>query len=143
MFKIKSTGDNKEAFKDGATIIAIGTHFKGDIESEASLRIDGEVTGNLTCKNKIIVGPPAQIDGNLAGTQIVIMGCVKGEITAKESLILKGKGRIEGNIYTTMLTIEPETHFNGRCQMDSQIIEMDKGRKEKDAIQKLAAATIK
>ncbi len=143
MFKIKSAGDIKEASKDGATIIAVGTHFKGDIESEVSLRIDGEVTGNLFCKNKIIVGPSGQIEGNLDGTHIVIMGSVKGEITAKDSLLLKGKGRIEGNIFTTMLTIEPETHFNGRCQMDSQVIEMDKGRKEKESKQNLASTTIK
>lgn len=143
MFKTKSAEDKQEASKDGATIIAVGTHFKGDIESQASLRIDGEVTGNLLCQNKIIVGPTGLIVGNLEGTQIVVMGSVKGEITAKESMILKGKGRIEGNIFTTMLTIEPETHFNGRCQMDSQVIELDKSRKEKEAKSKMTAAGLK
>ncbi len=143
MFKIKSAGDKKEVSKDGATIIAVGTHFKGDIESQASLRIDGEVTGNLICQNKIIVGPTGLIAGNLDGTEIVIMGSVEGEITAKKSLILKGKGRIDGNIFTTMLTIDPESHFNGRCHMDSQVIDMDQGKKEKEIKQKMAAAASK
>ncbi len=130
MFKAKVSDEITTVIKDGATIIADGTHFKGDIDSEASLRIDGRVTGNIQCNNKLIIGANGFIQGNIAGTQIVILGRVEGEITAKEALTIKGKARVEGNLFTSVLTIEPEVHFNGRCQMDSQVIDLDKSKQE-------------
>lgn len=115
---------------DGATIIADGTHFEGNIQSAASIRIDGKVTGHIDCDNKVILGASGLVHGNITAITITVMGQVKGEMQAKEALLLKQKARVDGNIFTKMLSIDPDVVFNGRCQMDdSQVIELETAKK--------------
>lgn len=130
MLDFRKNKQQDTASTDGATIIADGTQFEGNIQSAASIRIDGKIEGSIQCENKVIVGAKGQVVGNINAINITVLGWVKGDLHAKEALVLKQKARVDGNIATKMLTIETEVVFNGRCQMDdSQVIELDVAKK--------------
>jgi cytoskeletal protein CcmA (bactofilin family) len=94
------------------------------------MRIDGTVHGDVQGSSKVIIGPKGQVTGNITAQQIIVLGNLKGDALAKESLVLKAGAHMEGDIFTAMLTIEPEVRFNGRCQMDNQVIELETGKKQ-------------
>jgi len=129
LFKSKNQAEIAEHGQDVATIIAEGTILSGTVESNGNMRIDGLVKGDVQGSSKVIVGPKGQVQGNIIALQIIVIGKLEGDAIAKESLILKAGALMQGDIFTKILTIEPEVRFNGRCQMDNQVIELEVGKK--------------
>lgn len=110
---------------NSTSLIGAGTSFKGDITSNADLRIDGILTGNVISTAKVIIGVNGIVEGDISGQQADITGRVSGTIRVKDLLQLKGSGNVSGNIYAGKLQIEPSATFNGECHMESaSVVEM-------------------
>ena len=120
MFKRNNNTDLQKNSAKSTTIIAHGTIFKGDISSNDSLRVDGEIVGDVECSERVIVGPEGKINGHIRAKEVLVGGLVKGNIQTWELLVIKAKARVEGDIETKMLTIESEAVFAGNCCMDSE-----------------------
>lgn len=136
MFKKRLTGENGTVSAKNTSIISEGTRFKGNIISSDSLRIDGEVEGDIDCAEKLIIGPSGKINGNIKGGDVLVSGLVIGNIKAIEGLMLKNKSQVKGDITTRMLTVEPEAVFNGGCQMEGSfepaVVKLGKAKKENE-----------
>ena len=46
-------------------IISNGTDITGDIKSNGDIRIDGSLTGNLSTKGKVVIGPTGKVSGDI------------------------------------------------------------------------------
>jgi cytoskeletal protein CcmA (bactofilin family) len=115
---IKEKGANGVSINgNSATLISAGTTLTGDVTSDADLRIDGTVKGNVICSSKIIIGTSGIIEGNITGQQADVSGKVIGNVEVKELLQMRESCNVEGNIVAAKLQIEPSALFNGRCQM--------------------------
>lgn len=100
-----------------SSVIAAGTVIKGDITSHADIRIEGTLTGNVTCSAKVIIGASGLVDGDISGQQADINGKISGIIKVKDLLQLKGSCVVQGNIFAGKLQVEPSATFNGECHM--------------------------
>lgn len=98
-------------------IISETTKIKGDIIANDDIRIDGELTGNISAKGRLVVGPKGKIEGKIDCGNIEVSGYVKGKITASELLNLKESSKIEGDIIAGKLAVEPGSMFTGTCAM--------------------------
>ncbi|MCD7938026.1 MAG: polymer-forming cytoskeletal protein [Tannerellaceae bacterium] len=94
-----------------------GTTVQGDIVTEGDFRIDGKIEGNISCGAKIVIGPKAQVTGNISSVNVEVLGSVIGDIRTAGSLILKASASVKGDIVTQTLEIEPGAHFSGGCLM--------------------------
>ena len=54
-----------------------GSSFKGELEFEDTMRIDGKFNGTITSKNELIVGESANIDGTIHVGRIAISDRVR------------------------------------------------------------------
>ncbi len=102
---------------NSASLISAGTTLKGDITSNADLRIDGTLIGNIISTAKVIIGANGAVEGDIQGQQADILGKVTGTIKVKELLQLKGTSLVNGNIQAGKLQVEPTATFNGECHM--------------------------
>jgi cytoskeletal protein CcmA (bactofilin family) len=102
-----------------ASLISAGTTLKGDINSNADLRIDGTLIGNIHSSAKVIIGANGVVEGDIHGQQADILGKVTGTINVKELLQLKGTSLVQGNIKAGRLQVEPTAVFNGECHMNA------------------------
>lgn len=100
--------------------LAAGTTVKGDVITETDFRLDGRVEGNITCKAKIVIGPKAQVVGNIISENAEILGTVEGNLEIREKLVLKASAVIKGDMVTRILEIEPNASFNGSCKMATE-----------------------
>jgi cytoskeletal protein CcmA (bactofilin family) len=116
MFKNKEKSRSSFA-AESISIISAGVKITGDIEAEHDMRIDGNITGNVYCKGKVVLGPTCEITGDLQAANADVFGTVNGNVLTKELLCLKSKCFINGNISVGRLDIEPEAEFNGTCTM--------------------------
>ena len=110
-----SESQNKEG--EVKTILGKGTKIKGDIITKGSLRIEGELEGQIKSKGDIFIGEEGVVRSGIEGKKVVIAGKVKGNITAKEKLELLSSGNIIGDITTNLLKIEEGATFVGSSKM--------------------------
>jgi cytoskeletal protein CcmA (bactofilin family) len=112
------------------TIIGEDTSLRGSYNSKNSIRVDGEIYGNVTSEDGVIVGAKGMIRGNLIAKSVLIGGKVKGNITAYQRLELQGTAQIEGDISTPVFVVEEGATFEGNVQMEevSKVIDMPKTR---------------
>jgi cytoskeletal protein CcmA (bactofilin family) len=61
-----------------------GASFKGEMEFEDTMRIDGKFNGKIMSKNELIVGESAHIEGDVFVGRIAISGTVMGKIVATQ-----------------------------------------------------------
>lgn len=118
MFNGKSKSEpGSEISGNNTSLIGAGTSLKGDITSNADMRIDGHLTGNIYSTAKVIIGANGSVEGDICGQQADIHGKVTGTIKVKELLQLKGSCVVNGNIEAAQLQIDTTAVFNGQCQM--------------------------
>jgi len=99
------------------SFIGAGSSFRGDIETKGTLRIDGQLEGNITA-DWVILGEKASVNGNVTVRGIVIGGRLTGMLEAKEIVEIEAKGSVMGDIRTVKLTIAEGAVFNGKSSMN-------------------------
>jgi cytoskeletal protein CcmA (bactofilin family) len=119
MFKGKSKSEffAETSGTNAASLISAGTTLTGDINSNADLRIDGTLVGNINSTAKVIIGANGTVKGDINGQLADILGKVTGAVKVKELLQLKGSSVVQGNIHAGKLQVEPTATFNGECHM--------------------------
>ena len=94
-----------------------GSSFKGEMEFEDTMRIDGKFNGKIVSKNELIVGESAHIEGDLHVGRVAISGTVIGKIVADQRVEIHRNGKVYSDIETPALIIEEGAIFQGNCQM--------------------------
>ena len=94
-----------------------GAVFKGEMEFEDTMRIDGKFNGRITSKNELIVGESAHIEGDIHVGRIAISGTVVGKIVAAQRVEIHRNGKVYSDIDTPALIIEEGAIFQGNCVM--------------------------
>ncbi|MDX1444724.1 polymer-forming cytoskeletal protein [Lishizhenia sp.] len=94
-----------------------GSRMEGYLKTESSLRIDGEVVGNIECAAKLVVGVEAQITGDIVAYEVEVEGKIEGNVKVEDVLTLRSTALINGDMTTARLVIEDGAEFNGDCKM--------------------------
>ena len=94
-----------------------GSSFKGELEFEDTMRIDGKFNGKIQSKNELIVGESANIEGEFHVGRIAISGTVVGRIVAAQRVEIHRNGKVYCDIDTPALIIEEGAIFQGNCVM--------------------------
>jgi cytoskeletal protein CcmA (bactofilin family) len=110
-------GKFNETENAAINLISNGTEITGDIKSNGDIRIDGLLTGNLTTKGKVVIGPTGKVKGEVYCKNSEVSGTVEGRICVSQLLTLKADSKISGEIITFKLSIEPGAKFTGNCKM--------------------------
>ncbi|MGO9410625.1 MAG: bactofilin family protein [Spirochaetia bacterium] len=99
------------------SIIGEGTRFKGEFDLNGLLRIDGDFTGVIRTRGKVLVGQNGRAECTLHAGTVVVGGVVRGEIVSTEKVIILSTGLVLGNISTPRLIVEEGVIFNGSCRI--------------------------
>jgi cytoskeletal protein CcmA (bactofilin family) len=94
-----------------------GSSFKGELEFEDTMRIDGRFNGRIVSKNELIVGESATIEGEVHVGRIAISGTVIGKIKADQRVEIHRNGKVYSDVDTPALVIEEGAIFQGNCVM--------------------------
>ncbi len=110
---------SKENISTGSShnTIAQDTKITGDLITSTDIRIDGEITGNVTSGNKIIIGPKGVVTGDIICENAEISGTLNGNALVKKLLILTESAQINGDVQMATISIEPHATLTGFCRM--------------------------
>lgn len=117
--------NNPSKFDGGDVVTIVGpeAHFNGTMMVRGSLRVEGEVEGNINEAQTVIVGKGGSVQGDIRAERVVVGGSVTGDVFATEQLELIAGGRIVGKIRTKKLLIEEGAVFEGQCGMSAGALE--------------------
>lgn len=99
-----------------STLISEGCILDGNFKAPAFARIDGQINGDVSVEEGLILGEKAIIIGNIVTKEILVYGMVTGNITT-HSLEIKHTGKITGDISTRTLQVETGGFYNGNLTM--------------------------
>ncbi|MAO46745.1 MAG: hypothetical protein CL823_06295 [Crocinitomicaceae bacterium] len=111
----RSTGASNKM--DNINRIVEGTVIEGVIKSESNLRIDGEFTGELITKGRLVVGPKGRVQGTVHCLCCDVEGTLEGEVTVLELLAMKASSTVQGDLYYGQLSVEAGAKALGTFRM--------------------------
>ncbi|ULL14040.1 polymer-forming cytoskeletal protein [Paenibacillus sp. H1-7] len=116
MFKSKKIGRDIQATD---TLIGEGTLFEGRIKSEASIRIEGHITGDVDCAGDVTIGEHGVVKSNVIARNVILAGTVNGNVLCKGKLTIRSTGKLYGNTTAQSLIIDEGGVFQGTSKMDN------------------------
>ncbi len=102
------------------TLLAKDVDFKGVVNFDGTVRVDGRVEGEIHTTGTLIVGEHAVIKGVVSAGVLMNSGKINGTITAVEKIQILKPGVLVGDIRTPSIAIEEGSHFHGMCDMGMQ-----------------------
>lgn len=110
--KLSSKSSNSQT-SNSACVIVKGTVIEGEFFSKNDTRLDGIITGKVTCDARLIMGKDAVVDGIAKSKGAKIAGVFNGDLTVEGVLSLANSAKVEGNVKADELEVEDGASLNG------------------------------
>ena len=105
------------------TTIGHSINIKGEVSSDESLRVDGQVRGQIHMRDaELTIGQSARVDADVRATRVLVLGTVRGNIAATARVELGASSTVTGNITAETLVLVEGARFQGRVDMDRRTI---------------------
>jgi cytoskeletal protein CcmA (bactofilin family) len=102
------------------TIVGAGAKLEGTVVSAGSLRVDGQVKGQINADGDVMLAPQSQVEADIRAQNVAISGRFKGNVVVKGRAEIARGGRVDGNITAKTLVVEEGAIFQGQSIMDQQ-----------------------
>lgn len=106
------------------TTIGPDVTFKGEMNFEKGLRLQGRFEGKINTPGRLHVAKEAKLQADVEAGSIVIEGDVRGNMAANDRIELKQSARYEGDLHATKLIVDEGAVFSGHVTVGP---EMSKG----------------
>ena len=101
------------------TVVGKDAHFKGDIHTHQSVRIEGSFEGGeINSQGEVFVGLGSKVKANIIAKRVLIVGEVIGNIETTAGLRIGPTGQVYGDLTGDQLIIEEGAVFKGKVNMD-------------------------
>ena len=87
----------KQIKEKSSLMIGEGASIKGEIKEENEINVQGNIEGDISCK-ELIVGKTGSIKGKIKTNTLYVEGNVEGEIDVRELLKLMSSSYVSGKI---------------------------------------------
>lgn len=111
------------------SVVAQGTIFKGEIQSDGNIQVFGRAEGTLTAKEDIWVAEGADVEATLTARRIIVAGRVNGHVKASSRFEALPQGVIEADVTAPSFVVHEGATINGALSMSQQ--EVTSGRQER------------
>ena len=102
------------------TIIGPNAHFRGDIQSDGGVRIDGIFEGSIDITGNLVIGEGAKLIAEVKANNISISGAIKGNVSGNRVEILE-TGRVWGDLTINSLLLNEGAYLRGQTTMHGDI----------------------
>lgn len=99
------------------SIIGPGMKVVGDLNTEGTVRIEGEVQGNVQAGKAVVVGKDGVVGGDIHTQDAVIAGRVIGTLVIDSRLELQPSCSVEGEIRAKRMQLEEGAVVMGTVQV--------------------------
>lgn len=98
------------------TVLGANSTLRGDLKSQANVRLDGVFEGNLEIEGNVLVGETGKVKADINAKNVVIAGAVRGNVTGNKVQLLR-TSRVWGDISAAAITTEEGAFIDGKITM--------------------------
>ena len=102
------------------TVIGPTANFKGTVQSDGGLRIDGVFEGGLQIAGNLIIGESGKVIADVTAQNVSVAGALKGTVKASGRLEILSSGRVWGDISVSSFLIDEGGFFRGQSIMPGE-----------------------
>jgi cytoskeletal protein CcmA (bactofilin family) len=102
------------------TVIGPTANFKGTLQSDGGLRIDGVFEGTLQIAGNLIIGESGKVIADVSAQNVSVAGALKGTVKAAGRLEILSTGRVWGDISVASFLIDEGGFFRGQSIMPGE-----------------------
>jgi len=99
------------------TVLGPHTSLRGELKSEANVRIDGTLDGSIDLDGNVMVGETAHISANIHAFNLLIAGSVRGDLTGQKIQVTR-TGRVWGDLNAASIVTEEGAFIDGKITMN-------------------------
>lgn len=97
-----------------------GSKVSGKLTFEGPARIDGQIDGEISAKDSVIIGESAVVTAQIKAASVVVAGKVSGDITASQRIEIRPSAKVLGNLTSPVLVVHEGAVFEGHCAMQPE-----------------------
>ena len=112
-----------EANGEYETVIGPDARFKGELEFDKGVRIQGHFEGRITTKGNLHVTDTGRLKADIEAGNVKIEGQVKGNLHATGKVLLQSSAKLEGDLQTARLEVAEGAVFVGHCIVGPQAVD--------------------
>ncbi len=102
------------------TVIGPTANFKGAVQSDGGLRIDGVFEGSIQIAGNLIIGESGKVIAEVSAQNVSVAGALKGSVKAAGRLEILSSGRVWGDISVASFLIDEGGFFRGQSIMPGE-----------------------
>ena len=102
------------------TVIGPTANFKGAVQSDGGLRIDGVFEGSIQIAGNLIIGESGKVIAEVNAQNVSVAGALKGSVKAAGRLEILSSGRVWGDISVASFLIDEGGFFRGQSIMPGE-----------------------
>ncbi|MDH5716392.1 MAG: polymer-forming cytoskeletal protein [Spirochaetia bacterium] len=91
--------------------------FRGEINSQDQLLIEGNVEGSIKTKSTVLVESTAFVKASLSAPEVSVKGTLQGNINNANFIHIYAQGTVTGDIECENLQVDKKGVLNGSCIM--------------------------
>ncbi len=114
-----------------AFIVGEKIQIRGDLSGEGDIHLMGGFHGTIDLVGTVVIGESAQVEADIAATNIRVGGHVKGNLVASGRVDLLPTGSVTGNVKTGSIAAAEGASLHGEIEINRRQVQ---GQTEKDRI---------
>jgi cytoskeletal protein CcmA (bactofilin family) len=107
----------REGNEEINAFVGKGVSFKGVISYNGTVRIDGNLDGEIHTEGVLLVGEDAVLTAKITAGTVVCKGKITGDISAREKVKLRSPAVVNAGVKAPLLSMEEGVVFNGTLEM--------------------------
>ncbi|MCC2641193.1 MAG: uncharacterized protein K0S45_1606 [Nitrospira sp.] len=116
MENLESTAP-REGNEEINAFVGKGVSFKGVITYNGTVRIDGNLDGEIHTEGILLVGEDAVLNAKITAGTVVCKGKITGDISAREKVKLRAPAVVNAGVKAPLISMEEGVVFNGTLEM--------------------------
>lgn len=107
----------REGNEEINAFVGKGVAFKGVITYNGTVRIDGNLEGEIHTEGVLLVGEEAVLTAKITAGTVVCKGKITGDISAREKVKLRAPAVVNAGVKAPLISMEEGVVFNGNLEM--------------------------
>lgn len=99
------------------TVISDDMNFRGSVETDHAVFVEGKLSGNLIARGKVHIAAGSEVTANVSAREVDLEGLLQGNVLHAETVVLHPSARLVGDISCTQLEIQRGAKHTGTTVM--------------------------
>ena len=105
------------AEKQESTVISDDMVFKGTVETDHAIIIEGKLSGTVIARSRVQIVSDAQVAANISARELDLEGTLQGNVLHADSVVLHSSAKLTGDINCSQLEIQRGAKLTGTTVM--------------------------